>query len=129
ETRQFGSAQGGEAFFEKARAIGFGDPEVAEVILCCVALGFGGKYRANPGQLRVIQQEIAPRAGVDARALEGRLCPAAYESVADRDFTKLPVARAARIAALLAVLVVGLLAVGYALHEYKVNVELKQLAR
>jgi len=94
------SARGGDDFFDRLEGDReYEDPQVREVALSLLVLGFQGRLAGRPEMLEALRERLA--AGLDGgEAAERRLAPKAYASVVDTPMPELPVVRWIRFATL-----------------------------
>ncbi|MFQ5506254.1 MAG: DotU family type IV/VI secretion system protein, partial [Planctomycetota bacterium] len=102
ETELFQSRIGGTRFFELRKEPVYGGQELLEIFYLCLALGFKGKYYGKgEEELAEIRQEIYLSLEGKSEDLATPITPDAYKENNQKDFTKMPVVNALRLAIVL----------------------------
>lgn len=109
ETEIFQTQVGGNRFFELIQDPAYRTPDLFEIFYLCLAVGFRGKYllRGQDELDRVVEELYSNLQDVP-RDLSARFTPRAYDETIDRDFTHLPAVNAAKIACILAGILLAL---------------------
>ena len=98
EDNRFLTRQGGKDFFIRMQAPDLQDPEILNIYLKCLSLGFRGHFVRKPLQLREARERLLARLNL-GRPSGHRFCPDSYLHTDARDFVKLPAVATAKIAA------------------------------
>jgi type IV/VI secretion system ImpK/VasF family protein len=94
------SARGGDDFFDRLEHDReYADPQLQELALSLLVLGFRGRYATDPDRLEEVRETLASRIDGGAKP-ERRLAARAYESVVATAPPELPVVRWIRFATL-----------------------------
>jgi type VI secretion system protein ImpK len=108
ETAHFNTQIAGEDFFDRLeKALAADKPEILEIYFKALCLGFRGRLMKQQDELDRLRRDLYRRLPAE-RVEGGRLYPAAYESIDNRRFVKLPVVAVARVIIALLVFLIGI---------------------